>query len=92
MMGGRAAASTLLDMRSTGDFSAASTAVYKARWMAAYGHDFPMSTAFAHVIYRCGGDGEYPHMRAGEGGERVLFELVFFWGVCYIAHNRNPTI
>jgi hypothetical protein len=54
MMGGQAAADTLLDMRSTGDFSKASTAVYQRRWMAKYGHDFPMSTKFAELIYRCG--------------------------------------
>jgi hypothetical protein len=52
MMGGQAAADTLLDMRSTGDFSKASTVVYQRRWMAKYGHDFPMSTKFAELIYR----------------------------------------
>ncbi len=52
MMGGRAAAETLLDMRATGDFSKASTAQYTRRWMKAFGHDFPMSTKFAELIYR----------------------------------------
>jgi flavin-dependent dehydrogenase len=52
MMGGQAAADTLLDMRSTGDFSKASTVVYQRRWMAKFGHDFPMSTKFAELIYR----------------------------------------
>lgn len=52
MMGGQAAADTLLDMRSTGDFSKASTAVYQRRWMAQYGHDFGLSTKFAELIYR----------------------------------------
>ncbi len=52
MMGGKAAADTLLDMRSTGDFSAASCAQYQRRWMNAFGHDFPMSTKFAELIYR----------------------------------------
>jgi hypothetical protein len=56
MMGGRAAAETVLDMRSSGDFSKKSTALYTRRWMKAYGHDFPMSTKFAELIYRwvCG--------------------------------------
>lgn len=53
MMGGRAAAETLVDMRTTGDFSKASTAQYTRRWMKAFGHDFPMSTKFAELIYRC---------------------------------------
>lgn len=52
MMGGKAAAETLLDMRSTGDYSKASTVVYQRRWMKAFGHDFPMSTKFAELIYR----------------------------------------
>ncbi len=52
MMGGRAAAATLIDMRATGDFTAASTKEYARRWHAAYGHDFSMSTAFANVIYK----------------------------------------
>lgn len=52
MMGGQAAAETILDCRSTGDFSKASTKQYEKRWMAMYGHDFPMSTAFANAIYR----------------------------------------
>jgi hypothetical protein len=35
-----------------GDFSKASTAQYTRRWMKAFGHDFPMSTKFAELIYR----------------------------------------
>lgn len=38
---------------SAGDYSKASTAQYQRRWMKAYGHDFPMSTKFAELIYRC---------------------------------------
>jgi hypothetical protein len=52
MMGGKAAAETVLDMRSTGDFSRASCAAYRTRWMRSFGHDFPMSTTFANLIYR----------------------------------------
>lgn len=52
MMGGKAAAATLLEMRASGDFSAANTARYQRRWMEAFGHDFPWSTAFANLIYR----------------------------------------
>jgi geranylgeranyl reductase family protein len=52
MMGGKAAAETLLEMRLAGDFSALNTRRFEARWMALFGHDFPMSTAFAAAIYR----------------------------------------
>ncbi|KAI8473421.1 MAG: hypothetical protein J3K34DRAFT_410683 [Monoraphidium minutum] len=52
MMGGKAAAATLLEMRSAGDFSAANTSRYQRRWMEAFGHDFHLSTAFANLIYR----------------------------------------
>eukprot|EP00878_Enallax_costatus_P002001 GHUV01002165.1.p1 GENE.GHUV01002165.1~~GHUV01002165.1.p1 ORF type:complete len:505 (+),score=139.44 GHUV01002165.1:44-1516(+) len=52
MMGGKAAAQTLLDMRSTGDYSKASTRQYERRWKELFGHDFPMSTKFAELIYR----------------------------------------
>jgi hypothetical protein len=38
-----------------GDFSKKSTALYTRRWMKAFGHDFPMSTKFAELVYRCGG-------------------------------------
>lgn len=52
MMGGKAAGLTILDMRSTGDFSKKSTRAYYRRWHGQYGHDFPMSQAMAEVIYR----------------------------------------
>lgn len=52
MMGGKAAAQTLLGMRETGDYSKASTRQYERLWMQSFGHDFPMSTRFAEVIYR----------------------------------------
>jgi hypothetical protein len=52
MMGGKAAAETLLELRAAGDFSAANTSRYERRWKEAYGHDFGMSTAFANLIYR----------------------------------------
>lgn len=52
MMGGKAAAETLLDMRASGDFSKASTRQYERRWMQMFGHDFMMSTKFAELIYR----------------------------------------
>ena len=55
MMGGKAAAETLLDMRSTGDFSKASCQVYARRWYNAYGHDFFLSQKMAEV--RRGGGG-----------------------------------
>ena len=38
--GGKAAAETILDMRTKGDFSRAATQLYEARWMKAFGHDF----------------------------------------------------
>lgn len=53
MMGGKAAAESLLAMRRTGDFSKASTKQYEAKWKKLYGHDFWMSKAFAEVVYRC---------------------------------------
>ncbi|GLI68448.1 hypothetical protein VaNZ11_012869 [Volvox africanus] len=53
MMGGKAAAETILAMRQTGDFSARSTRQYESKWRALYGHDFWMSKAFAEVVYRC---------------------------------------
>lgn len=52
MMGGRAAADTILDMRKTGDFSKASCKQYERRWIRAYGHDFYMSVKMAEMIYR----------------------------------------
>ena len=38
--GGKAAADTILEMKESGDFSAASTRVYQQRWMKLFGHDF----------------------------------------------------
>lgn len=38
--GGKAAAETILDMRTTGDFSQASCREYARRWNAAFGYDF----------------------------------------------------
>jgi menaquinone-9 beta-reductase len=52
MMAGRKAATTLLDLRATGDFSQASTRLYETRWKRAFGHDFPLSQAFANAVYR----------------------------------------
>lgn len=48
MMGGKAAAETLTEMKATGDYSSAMAKGYAKRWMKAYGHDFPMvcSTVF----------------------------------------------
>lgn len=66
MMGGKAAADTLLEMRAAGCFTAANTARYQRRWVEAFGHDFPWSTAFAALIYR------YPIVmggRAAAGGK-----------------------
>lgn len=45
VQGGKAAATTILDMRATGDFSKQSTKEYQRRWMEAYGHDFGMVRA-----------------------------------------------
>eukprot|EP01025_Chloroclados_australasicus_P014356 TRINITY_DN1671_c0_g1_i1.p1 TRINITY_DN1671_c0_g1~~TRINITY_DN1671_c0_g1_i1.p1 ORF type:complete len:510 (-),score=63.81 TRINITY_DN1671_c0_g1_i1:358-1845(-) len=52
IMGGKAAAETLVLCRSTGDFTKASLKQYRDKWMKAYGHDFGMSTAFASALYR----------------------------------------
>ncbi|GAX79984.1 hypothetical protein CEUSTIGMA_g7423.t1 [Chlamydomonas eustigma] len=52
MMGGRAAAETIIDMRNTGDFSKQSCKAYSRRWYKAYGHDFFMSQKMAEVIHR----------------------------------------
>ena len=52
MMGGRAAAQTLIDMVRTGDFTRQSCKAYERRWYNAYGHDFFMSKKMAEVIYR----------------------------------------
>lgn len=53
MMGGKAAAETLLDMRITGDFSKQSCRQYERRWVRAYGHDFFLSQKMAELVYRC---------------------------------------
>ncbi|CAL5219487.1 g1326 [Coccomyxa viridis] len=52
MMGGKAAADTILEMRECGDFSAASTRVYQQRWMQLFGHDFAYSKKGAELIYK----------------------------------------
>ncbi len=52
MMGGKAAAETLLDMRATGDFSKQSCKQYERRWYKAYGYDFFASTKMAEIIYK----------------------------------------
>lgn len=52
MMGGKAAALTIIDMRKTGDFSKASCKEYQRRWYEAFGHDFYMSQAMAEIVYR----------------------------------------
>lgn len=52
MMGGKAAAETLLDMRRTGDFTKQSCKAYARRWYKAYGHDFFASKKMAEIIYR----------------------------------------
>lgn len=53
MMSGKIAAQTLLEARAAGDFTAANTALYEARWRARYGADFFWSYLFAEAIYRC---------------------------------------
>ena len=40
MQGGKAAAETAINMQTTGDYSAASTAQYERRWNQLYGYDF----------------------------------------------------
>lgn len=52
IMGGKAAAQTMLAMINTGDFSKQSTKEYEKRWKQLYGHDFGMSRAFATSIYK----------------------------------------
>lgn len=52
MMGGKAAALTMIDMVKTGDFSAQSCRAYERRYMKAYGHDFFLSQKMADVVYR----------------------------------------
>jgi len=45
MMGGKAAAKTLLEMKKSGDYSLNTTRNYHKRWMQAFGHDFGMVTS-----------------------------------------------
>ncbi|KAK9830972.1 hypothetical protein WJX81_004131 [Elliptochloris bilobata] len=52
MMGGKAAAATIMAMRKTGNFSRASTCQYERAWMRAYGHDFAYSKRGAELIYK----------------------------------------
>lgn len=52
IMGGKAAAETLVDMKNAGNYSKAAGSLYARRWYNLYGHDFFMSTAMAHVVYR----------------------------------------
>lgn len=52
MMGGKAAAETVLEMRELGNFSKAATQAYERRWMQAYGHDFALSKKGAELLYR----------------------------------------
>lgn len=51
MMGGKAAAQTMIDMVTNGDYSANSTKTWEDRWMALYGHDFTLSAAGAKLVY-----------------------------------------
>ncbi|KAL6749979.1 hypothetical protein V8C86DRAFT_2824776 [Haematococcus lacustris] len=53
MMGGKAAAQTMLDMRRTGDFSKQSCRQYERRWFKAFGHDFFLSQKMAEAVYAC---------------------------------------
>jgi hypothetical protein len=52
MMGGKAAAETVIDMRATGDWSKQSCKAYARRWHKAFGHDFFMSQKMADYIYK----------------------------------------
>ncbi|KAK9909707.1 hypothetical protein WJX75_006409 [Coccomyxa subellipsoidea] len=52
LMGGKAAAQTILDMRAAGDYSKLSTRIYEQRWMKAFGHDFAFSKKGAELIYK----------------------------------------
>jgi flavin-dependent dehydrogenase len=54
MMGGKAAAYTILDMRRTGDFSKQSCKQYERRWYKAFGHDFFLSQKMAELVYKVG--------------------------------------
>lgn len=52
MMGGKAAAETMLELRSAGDYSSSNTKRYEQRWMKAYGNDFYWSQAFAEAVFK----------------------------------------
>jgi menaquinone-9 beta-reductase len=52
MMGGKCAAEALLELRENGDFSAASTKIFEAKWMALFGHDFKLSEKGAELIWK----------------------------------------
>lgn len=52
MMGGKAAAQTILDMRRTGDFSKQSCKQYERRWQQLYGHDFFLSQRMAELVWK----------------------------------------
>mmetsp|Transcript_17105 Transcript_17105/g.47439 ORF Transcript_17105/g.47439 Transcript_17105/m.47439 type:complete len:498 (+) Transcript_17105:1914-3407(+) len=52
MMGGKAAAQTILDMRRTGDFSKQSCKSFERRWQRLFGHDFALSQRMAEVVWK----------------------------------------
>ena len=52
MIGGRIAAETIHECFAAGDFSERACARYHARWMAAFGRDFPLSAAGARLVCR----------------------------------------
>uniref|UniRef100_A0A7S0RJM7 FAD-binding domain-containing protein n=1 Tax=Chlamydomonas leiostraca TaxID=1034604 RepID=A0A7S0RJM7_9CHLO len=52
MMGGKAAAQTILDMRRTGDFSKQSCKQYERRWQHLFGHDFFLSQKMAEMVWK----------------------------------------
>ena len=54
LQGGKAAADTILEMKESGDFSAASTRVYQQRWMQLFGHDFAYVSTRAFLCVRSG--------------------------------------
>jgi geranylgeranyl reductase family protein len=52
MIGGQLAARTIHEVFASGDFSEQACAVYHERWMAAFGRDFPASSAGGRMSYR----------------------------------------
>ena len=52
IMGGKIAGQVLLDMKAEGDYSAASTRVWEARWFAEFGHDFYLSQKMAVAVWK----------------------------------------